>query len=135
MLHKPGRPATQVRTGVNKTNWSNDSTVKISASTVTDNGLSMTSYAANDTSRGLDDFGFSISGDWGTVGFGGSESGDAFATAAPFPQPSQPLYYVMPADESVDSASISYKSPDISGFQFAFGAKPNGNSDSNSMGA
>ena len=129
--------------GANKTDWSNDSTVKISASTVTDNGLSMSSYAANDTTRSFDDYGFSIAGDFGTIGFQGSDSGDAFETAADVtPDEGQTIstaiattLYVMPADAHVADSSISYKSPDINGFQFALGAATNGASDASSMGA
>ena len=132
--------------GHNKTDWSNDSTVKISASTVTDNGLTMSSYAANDTTRAFDDYGFSIAGDWGTLGFQGSDSGDAFETSADVTPDegntiearysgTTAIAYVMPADASVADSTVSYKSPDINGFQFAFGAAPNGNSDASSMGA
>ena len=127
--------------GTNKTNWANTTSAKISASTVTDNGLSMTSYAAQDGSSGaFDDFGFSIAGDWGTLGFEGSDSGDAFETAADV-TPDEgnsidtTIAYVLPADASVEDSSISYKSPNINGFQFAFGSLPNGNSDASSMGA
>ena len=133
--------------GHNKTDWSNDSTVKISASTVTDNGLTLSSYAANDSTRAFDDYGFSIAGDWGTLGFQGSDSGDAFETAADVTpdegwtidgfagSATTAIAYVMPADAHVADSSVSYKSPDINGFQFAFGALPNGNSDASSMGA
>ena len=127
--------------GTNKTNWANTTSAKISASTVTDNGLSMTSYAAQDGSSGaFDDFGFSIAGDWGTLGFEGSDSGDAFETAADV-TPDEgnsidtTIAYVLPADASVEDSSVSYKSPNINGFQFAFGSLPNGNSDASSMGA
>ena len=127
--------------GTNKTNWANTTSAKISASTVTDNGLSMTSYAAQDGSSGaFDDFGFSIAGDWGTLGFEGSDSGDAFETAADV-TPDEgnsidtTIDYVLPADASVADSSVSYKSPNVNGFQFAFGSLPNGNSDASSMGA
>ena len=127
--------------GTNKTNWANTTSAKISASTVTDNGLSMTSYAAQDGSSGaFDDFGFSIAGDWGTLGFQGSDSGDAFETAADVTPDegnsiSTTIDYVLPADASVEDSSVSYKSPNINGFQLAFGSLPNGNSDASSMGA
>ena len=110
---------------------------------MTDNGLSMNFYAANDTSRGLDDYGFSVAGDWGTIGFQGSDSGDAFGTATDVtPDEGQTIstaiattLYVMPADAHVADSSISYKSPDISGFRLAFGSATNGASDVSSMGA
>jgi len=129
----------------NKSSVTNDSTVSISASSVLDNGLSISSYAANDTTTGFDDFGFSIAGDFGTLGFKGSESGDAFATAADVTaDEGQQLAQfdvsgntmVLPADESVEGSDISYLSPDINGFQFAIGMADTGlNSDDTSMGA
>ena len=131
----------------NNSSVTNDSTVKISASTVLDNGLSMSSYAANDATTGFDDFGFSISGDFGTIGFKGSESGDAFATAADVTadeghsilaatMTAAANAFVMPADESVEASDVSYLSPDINGFQFAIGmADTGGYSDDSSMGA
>ena len=129
----------------NKSSVTNDSTVEISASSVLDNGLSISSYAANDTTTGFDDFGFSIAGDFGTLGFKGSESGDAFATAADVTaDEGQQLAQfdvsgntmVLPADESVEGSDISYLSPDINGFQFAIGMADTGlNSDDTSMGA
>ena len=129
----------------NKSSVTNDSTVEISASSVLDNGLSISSYAANDDTRAFDDFGFSISGDFGTLGFKGSESGDAFATAADVTaDEGQQLAQfdvsgntmVLPADESVEGSDISYLSPDINGFQFAIGMADTGlNSDDTSMGA
>ena len=127
--------------GTNKTNWANTTSAKISASTVTDNGLSMTSYTSQDGSTGaFDDYGFTIAGDWGTLGFQGSDSGDAFETAADV-TPDEgnsidtTIDYVLPADASVADSSVSYKSPNVNGFQFAFGSLPNGNSDASSMGA
>ena len=44
----------------NKSSVTNDSTIKISASSVLDNGLSISSYGAQDATTGFDDFGFSI---------------------------------------------------------------------------
>jgi hypothetical protein len=137
--------SSSVASSNNKTSVTNDSTVKISASTVTDNGLSMSSYAANDATTSFDDFGFSIAGDFGTIGFKGSEAGDKFATAADVTaDEGQQLAQfdvsgnamVLPADESVAGSDISYLSPDISGFQFAIGMADSGlNSDTTSMGA
>ncbi|MEK9959988.1 MAG: hypothetical protein VXB94_00305, partial [Rhodobiaceae bacterium] len=55
---------------------------KISASTVADNGMTLTAYTMQDgTADGSwNDFGFSIADDWGTLGFQDAESGDAFET-------------------------------------------------------
>ena len=131
----------------NKTSVTNDSTIKISASSVLDNGLSISSYGAQDATTGFDDFGFSIAGDFGTLGFKGSESGDAFATAADVTADegnkitaarfaATGNQFVLPADESVEGSDVSYLSPDINGFQFSIGMADTGlNSDDTSMGA
>ena len=131
----------------NKSSVTNDSTIKISASSVLDNGLSISSYGAQDATTGFDDFGFSIAGDFGTIGFKGSESGDAFATAADVTADegnkitaarfaATGNQFMLPADESVEASDISYLSPDINGFQFSIGmADTAGYSDDNSMGA
>ena len=136
-----------VTSAANKTSVTNDSTIKISASSVLDNGLSISSYGAQDATTGFDDFGFSIAGDFGTLGFKGSESGDAFATAADVTADegnkitaarfaATGNQFVLPADESVEASDVSYLSPDINGFQFSIGMADTGlNSDDTSMGA
>jgi len=128
--------------GANKTDWSNNQTYKISASAVLDNGMSMTSSANTDGSSdgAFDTFGFTIAGDFGTLGFEGSDSGDAFETAADVTPDegnsiSTTIDYVLPADSSISESTISYKSPNVNGFQFSYGTQPNGNSDTSAMGA
>ena len=122
-------------------------TYKISASAVLDNGMTLSSYLSTDGTDNFADDGFSIAGDFGTIGFGGSESGDAFATAADVTPDEAWSYttatwtaaanaFVMPADESVEASTVSYKSPDINGFQFAMGVTDTaGYNDTSSMGA
>jgi hypothetical protein len=132
-------------TSTNKSSFASTTSYKISASTVTDNGLSMSSYTAQDGSGGaFDDMGFTIGGDFGTLGFAGSESGDAFATATDVtPDESNSIpaadvtanNIVLPADESVDASTVSYKSPDINGFQFSAGIAEGGDSDGSQFGA
>ena len=130
-------------TTANKSSFSSTTKYKISASTVTDNGLSLSSYTAQDGSAGaFDDMGFSIGGDFGTLGFAGSEAGDAFATATDVtPDEGTSLAAadaaktVLPADESVDGSTVSYKSPDINGFQFSAGINEGGAADGASYGA
>ena len=136
-----------ITSAANKNSVTNDSTIKISASSVLDNGLSISSYGAQDATTGFDDFGFSIAGDFGTLGFKGSESGDAFATAADVTADegnkitaarfaATGNQFVLPADESVEGSDVSYLSPDINGFQFSIGMADTGlNSDDTSMGA
>ena len=128
--------------GTNKTSFANTTSYKISASTVTDNGLSMSSYTAQDGSTGaFDDMGFSIAGDFGTIGFAGSESGDAFATATDVTPDeantltaASALLTALPADEHLNGADISYLSPNISGFQFSLGVNEVGSADDSLMG-
>jgi hypothetical protein len=132
-------------TTANNNSLSNTTSYKISASTVADNGLTMSSYILQDeTTAAWDDMGFSISGDFGTLGFAGSESGDAFATATDV-TPDEDMNYTAanitsmgtfkPADENVAAADVSYLSPDISGFQFAIGMDQGGSSDATIYGA
>ena len=53
----------------NSNSISSSTSYKISASSVADNGMSMTGYTAQDGSGGnFDDYGFTISDDWGTIG-------------------------------------------------------------------
>ena len=136
-------------TAANNNSVTNKTSYKISASAVTDNGLTMSSYSAQDgnTAGAWDDFGFSIAGDFGTLGFAGSESGDAFATATDV-TPDEDMNYTAanitsmgtfkPADENVAGADVSYLSPDINGFQFAIGmdqGTTSGSSDATIYGA
>ena len=131
-------------TSANKSDFASTTSYKISASTVTDNGLSLSSYTAQDGSSGaFNDMGFTIGGDFGTLGFGASESGDAFATATDVtPDEGNSLttahaaLTALPADEQVDASTVSYKSPDINGFQFAAGINDSdGAADGSSFGA
>ena len=133
-------------TTANNNSVTNTTKYKISASTVTDNGLTLSSYTAQDGTTGgnWNDIGFSIAGDFGTLGFAGSESGDAFATATDV-TPDEDMNYTAanitsmgtfkPADENVAAADVSYKSPDINGFQFTLGMDQGGSSDATIYGA
>ena len=136
-------------TTANNNSVTNTTKYKISASTVTDNGLTLSSYTAQDGTTGgnWNDMGFSIAGDFGTLGFAGSESGDAFATATDV-TPDEDMNYTAanitsmgtfkPADENVAGADVSYLSPDINGFQFAIGmdqGTTSGSSDATIYGA
>ena len=129
-------------TTANNNSVTNKATYKISASTVTDNGLSMSSYTSTDgsTDGSFGDMGFSIGGDFGTLGFAGSEAGDKFATATDVtPDESNtatlPTGSFMPADENVAAADVSYLSPDINGFQFSLGMDQGGTADATIFGA
>ena len=126
------------------------SSVYINFSETLDNGMSIAGFTGQDgTSSGaMDDIGGSVSGDFGTIGFGGSESGDAFATSTDVTADeynsvslTDATAYdgtndiVLPGDEHVAGSTVSYLSPDISGFQFAVGMTDTGAySDTTSMG-
>ena len=135
-------------TTANKTSAGSTTKYKISASTVTDNGLSLSSYTAQDGTTGsFNDMGFSIAGDFGTIGFAGSESGDAFETDAAVTADegssmtatntaaTGTLQMLMPGKSANGGSTVSYKSPDMSGFQFAVGMSEVGNDDGAQMGA
>ena len=131
-------------TSANKSDFSSTTSYSISASTVTDNGLTLSSYTGQDGTTGaFNDYGFSIGGDFGTIGVAGSEAGDKFATATDVtPDEGNSLTTAhaalthLPADEAVDASTISYLSPDISGFQFSAGINDSdGAADGSSFGA
>ena len=117
----------------NKTSAGSTTKYKISASTVTDNGLTLSSYTAQDGTTGsFNDMGFSIGGDFGTIGFSGSESGDAFETDSAVTADegnsiktttTTALEQLMPGKSANGGSTVSYLSPNISGFQFAVGMK------------
>jgi len=115
-------------TTANNKEVTNKTFFKISASSVADNGMTLAAYTAQDgtTDGSFNDFGFSISDDWGTIGFAGSESGDAFETSTDITaeedyngKTNTLTYY--PTDSQVPGADVSYLSPNMSGFQFSVG--------------
>ena len=130
-------------TTANNNSITNASKFKISASTVADNGMTLSAYTyqAGSTSGAFDDAGASISDDWGTIGFWDAEKGDAFATATDitaeegYNGATNTLDY-KPADEQVEAADVSYLSPNMSGFQFSVGINDTGAAeDATMMGA
>ena len=107
----------------------------ISGATTFDNG--MTATAGIDLDEGVgdqpDDSGFTLSGDWGTLKFGGyaeaafgamaidvtADEGDGFTHVA-----TNALDYgnIMPGDEHIDHADISLTLPTVSGVTVMLGA-------------
>jgi hypothetical protein len=123
-------------TTTNNTSYADSTTVSIDFSETLDNGMSTSlSVFSNGTTNGaFNGLGATLSGDFGTIGFGTSESGDAFATAADVtPEEGNSISVsdttaydgtndiVLPADEHIPSATISYLSPNMNGFQFSLG--------------
>jgi hypothetical protein len=115
-------------TTANNSKITNQTKFKISASTVADNGMSLAAYTMQDgsTDGNFNDFGFSISDDWGTLGFQDAESGDAFETNTDitaeenYDGGTTTLTY-HPTDAQIDASDVSYLSPNINGFQFSVG--------------
>jgi len=126
----------------------NEIDVNIGFSSTTDSGLSLAmgySLVENvGTVGNAESVGATISGDFGTLGtgLGFGEFGDKFATAVdvtadpgnPFTesavQTAAAVVYDTPGDEMVDDtgSGINYLSPDMNGFQFAFGYADGGTS-------
>ena len=125
-------------TGTGGTFASDDDTMSttvdfgLSASTVMDNGMSASS-GLDLHETGIDDFGWSLGGDFGTLKFGGyaeddfgamatdvtADEGDGFTHAA-----ANTLDYgnIMPGDEHIDPADISLTLPSVSGVTVMLGA-------------
>jgi len=148
----------------NNTSISDTTTVTISMSETLDNGMStsMSVYSNGNGTGAFDAIGGSLSGDFGTIGIGvGGENGDGFATATDVtPEEAHSISVsgaayggstttateagdydgtndvVLPADEQVAPADISYTSPNINGFQFSVGYADTGAyEDTSTMGA
>jgi hypothetical protein len=112
----------------------------ISFSNTLDNGMSVAG-TVNTSQTGVEETGATISGDFGTIGFGPlGEAGDAFATALDVtPDESTPFtvgtdYTDDPGDEYVSAADISYKSNNMGGFQFSIGVADNGTGETTTAG-
>jgi hypothetical protein len=135
--------------GANDTDYNVETDVKISMSNTTDSGLTVTAFANMDeaVATGWQDKGFTIGGDWGTLGFAGSESGDAFATSADVAadeansataaNATGSTGLAFDGDEQVAAAEVSYKSAAINGFTFTLGLSDAGSAskaDSSSFG-
>jgi hypothetical protein len=111
----------------------------ISASTVLDNGMSASAGLDLDETGGLDDSGATLSGDFGTLKFGGyaeddfgamatdvtADEGDGFTHVA-----TNALDYgnIMPGDEHIDASDVSLTLPSVSGVTVMLGASSADNS-------
>ena len=133
-------------TVANNSKITSGATYTISGSTVLDNGMTISGKIYSDNvadGSGFESQGFSISDDWGTIGVADMEQGDAFATAIDITDDeaydggaASTIDTYAPGDEYVEGSSVSYMSPNISGFQFSVGMKDTTKySDATSMGA
>ena len=129
-------------TSTNNNSIATTTDFSISASSVLDNGMTISARVFEDGSAdGTASFaqnGFKISDDWGTLGFASDESGDAFATALDITDDegyntTATISARKPSDEWIDAAEVSYLSPAVSGFQFSVGMADGAKAD-NTMG-
>ena len=127
-------------TTANDSNIAATTDFSISASTVTDNGLTLSARTFEDGSGdGTASFtqkGFSISGDFGKLGFASDEDGDAFATAIDITDDegyntasTATISSMKPSDEWISDAEVSYKTPTVNGFTASVGIKDGAYSD------
>ena len=130
-------------TAANNTKVGSGATYTISASTVLENGMSISGNIYSDNGAAFDTQGFSISDDWGTIGVADDEAGDTFATAIDITDDegydgaaASTINVYAPGDEYVSSSDVSYLSPNMGGFQFSVGYNDTGDkNDATSMGA
>ena len=129
-------------TTTNNNSISTTTDFSISASSVLDNGMTISARVFQDgTPDGTGSFkenGFKISDDWGTLGFASDEAGDAFATALDITDDegyntTATIATLKPSDDWIDGAEVSYLSPAVSGFQFSIGMADGAKAD-NTMG-
>ena len=107
----------------------------ISASSVMDNG--MTATAGLDLhEKGVDDSGWTLGGDWGTLAFGGyaeaafgamsidvtADEGNGFTPEATTGAVAGEYGFALPGDEYIDHADISLTLPEVSGVKVMLGA-------------
>ena len=130
-------------TSTNNNSFKGTTDFSISASSVLDNGMTISARVFEDGSAdgtaSFNENGFKISDDWGTLGFNSDESGDAFATALDitddegYNNDGTTITTLKPSDDWISSAEVSYLSPAVSGFQFAIGTADGAKAD-NTMG-
>jgi len=129
-------------TSTNNNSVSTTTDFSISASSVLDNGMTISARVFEDGSAdaaaSFAQNGFKISDDWGTLGFASDEAGDAFATALDITDDegyntTATITTLKPSDDWIDGAEVSYLSPAVSGFQFSIGMADGAKAD-NTMG-
>ena len=120
----------------------------IAFSNTLDNGMSVAG-TVNTSQTGVEETGATISGDFGTIGFGPlGESMSGFATSVDVtPDEGTPQwngttatanateYQVLPADESIGDPHATYTSPAMGGFSFALGRGDSGTAEQTYYGA
>ena len=112
----------------------------IAFSNTLDNGMSVAG-TVNTSQTGVEETGATISGDFGTIGFGPlGESMTGFATAVDVTPDegtafAAAQYQVLPADESIGDPDATYSSPAMGGFSFAVGRGDTGTAETTMYGA
>jgi hypothetical protein len=112
----------------------------IAFSNTLDNGMAVAG-TVNTSQTGVEETGATITGDFGTIGFGPlGESMTGFATAVDVTPDEGTVtwvsgnnatqnalqYQVLPADESIGDPDVTYTSPAMGGFSFALGRGDSG---------
>jgi hypothetical protein len=120
----------------------------IAFSNTLDNGMSVAG-TVNTSQTGVEETGATVSGDFGTIGFGPlGESMSGFATAVDVTPDEGTVqwsgtttthnateYQVLPADESIGDPDVTYSSPAMGGFSFAVGRGDTGTAEATYYGA
>jgi hypothetical protein len=113
----------------------------ISFSNTLDNGMSL-SGSVNTSQTGVEETGATITGDFGSLGFGPlGEKATGFATAVDVtPDEGSSFtvttdYTALPADENISDPAISYLSPSMGGFSFMVGRTDGGAAENTIYGA
>ncbi len=120
----------------------------IAFSNTLDNGMSVAG-TVNTSQTGVEETGATVSGDFGTIGFGPlGESISGFATAVDVTPDEGTVtwvsgnnatqnalqYQVLPADESIGDPDVTYTSPAMGGFSFAVGRGDTGTAETTMYG-
>jgi hypothetical protein len=120
----------------------------IAFSNTLDNGMAVAG-TVNTSQTGVEETGATVSGDFGTIGFGPlGESMSGFATAVDVTPDEGTVqwsgttathnaaeYQVLPADESIGDPDVTYSSPAMGGFSFAVGRGDTGTAEATYYGA
>ncbi|MDA9929957.1 porin [Alphaproteobacteria bacterium] len=130
---------------VNETNYGTGNVVTISYTTTFDNGMSAAGrIKADGQNSGFDDTGFSLTGDFGVIGFNGSASehggvstdvtaDESHSISATFDGGTASSLIQMPGDEQIPKSTVSWTAPAIGDFSLSLGLTEGGATDNGSQ--
>ncbi len=128
---------------VNETNYGTGNVVTISYTTTFDNGMSAAGrIKADGQNSGFDDTGFSLTGDFGVIGFNGSASEHGAVSTDVTADESNSISATfdgaasrtqLPADEHIPKSTISWTAPAIGNFSLSLGLTEGGAADNGSQ--